>query len=160
MTPPSIGQIPGANFKFALAAAVLFLLGLVIWGLGGLLGWGWIPVAVAAALWGAAFVLSVAAVAKGSIRDASTSETLFKVLVATIATSPILIVGALVGGQPWISPPTYVAILGATSVLTGAFYAAMLKANVDGWRKDALQLALVEVGLIGALTTAVGATMA
>lgn len=160
MTLPTADPIPASNFKFALGAAVSFLLGLVAWGLGGLLGSGWIPVAVAALLWGVAFALSVAAVAKGSIRDASTKETLFKVLVATIATSPILIVGAIVGGQPWISPPTYIAILGATSVLTGAFYAAMLKANVDGWRKDALQLALVEVGLIGALTTAVGATMA
>jgi hypothetical protein len=136
----ALGKLSGLVFVVGLGVAIV----LAFTGNAGLL----LPVGV---IFGAGLVLAIVALTMES-RKAKVS--LFKLSIAMSFSSPIIVVALITAfKEPVVSSAQYIAVVGGVSVAVGVLLSSFLKSSVDGDRRDALELALAMVTIIGAATT-------
>jgi len=155
---PRPDDISKVNRYLAVCGAAATAVGLILW-------FSWLFVrtmdgllVTAIVIWGLGALAGMLSILIGA-SEAPNKVFGFKNLAAATFTSPILIVAAIAGTSGSMALDQYIASVVGMSVLLAAFITAMLKSNVIGVRRDVLELALMEVGLIGTFTTALAVFM-
>jgi len=152
---PQADLIPRKNLGFAAGGVVAVIVGYAVWLLSAL-GTQRVGLWVAIGFWVIAVVLGLCSVAVGSSERSKWKERSYKILVPITFNAPILIAAAvqLPGGV--VSVERYLAVVVAVAVFVVVVLTALLKSNVSGIRRDALDLSLIAVGFVGAIATVLG----
>ena len=98
-------------------------------------------------------VAGLFAVAIGASAGSSKAERTFKYSVAAGLSSPIIIAGVLASPLDLVR---YLASVGGTAVFVAVIIGALLKSDVNGALRDALELALIAIGTIGGVAALAG----